>query len=312
MSFNVEIYKMLNPDLRFKKLNDYEKHYMMIGKKQGRPIDIYSVYPEFNIDQYRANYADLHNLSNDEVVKHWITSGNREGRVYVQLNKFGYINGIDMIYWINLDRSSNRKADMERILNKLSVPNTRIRASDGKLENVREYFINTLVINNNGEYGCLLSHLRTIKQFWESGLERCLILEDDITLDFMKYWKKDINTVINEAPNDWEVIGMTQTLDSSSNIAGDYTPFWDYFFSAQGYIINRSGAQKIMSLYKLDKWELNIDYHTSEKVIYGNTKMYVYKYPYFTYSLYNNSTIHINHSELHRIAKENSVNMWLT
>ena len=128
----------------------------------------------------------------------------------------------------------------------------------------------------------------------------------------MKYWNKDINTVISEAPSDWEIIGMSQTLNCNSNITGNYTPFWYGFYSAQSYIINRSGAQKIMNLYKLDKWDLNIDHHTSEKVIFGNTKMYVYKYPYFTYSLDNKSTIHNDHLDLHRRAKENSINMWLS
>jgi GR25 family glycosyltransferase involved in LPS biosynthesis len=310
MVFNVEVYKLLNPDLRFKKPNDYMKHYMFIGKKQGRKSSVLEIYPDFSIDQYKANYSDLSNLSNVALIKHWLTSGIREGRLYTPLNKLNYINGIDMIYWINLDRSIERRNNMEIIMNKINVKNTRIKASDGKLEKVKESFKTTLDTNSSSEYGCLLSHLRAIKQFWESGLERCLILEDDITLEFMKYWKNDINSIITQAPGDWEIIGLSQTLNNNSKIIGDYTPYWHGFYSTVSYIINRKGAEKIMDMYKLNIWNLNKHIHKAEPIIYGNTKMYVYKYAYFTYSLENESTIHIDHFGLHKLAKENSIKIW--
>jgi GR25 family glycosyltransferase involved in LPS biosynthesis len=310
MVFNLEVYKLLNPDLRFKKANDYIKHYMIVGKKQGRKSSILEVYPDFNIEQYKANYSDLSHLSGIDLIKHWLSIGYKEGRLYIPLNKLKHINGIDIIYWINLDRSTDRRSNMEKFLSKVTIPNIRIKGSDGKFENVKDSFKNTVETTSNSEYGCLLSHLRTIKKFWESGLERCLILEDDITLEFIKYWKHDLNTIISGAPDDWDIIGLTQTLNNNSNIKGLYTPFWYGFYSAQGYIINKNGADKIMKLYKLDKWEINLSYHTTEKVVFGNTKMYIYKYPYFTYNLENTSTIHTDHYGLHKLAKENSIKMW--
>jgi GR25 family glycosyltransferase involved in LPS biosynthesis len=40
------------------------------------------------------------------------------------------------------------------------------------------------------EYACLLSHLTTIKTFNESEYEIAMIMEDDVSMDFIKYWKK--------------------------------------------------------------------------------------------------------------------------
>lgn len=47
-----------------------------------------------------------------------------------KINK--YINGFDIIYWINLDRSIDRKNHMENVLNKISIKNSRIPAVDGR------------------------------------------------------------------------------------------------------------------------------------------------------------------------------------
>ena len=33
-----------------------------------------------------------------------------------------------------------------------------------------------------------------------------LILEDDLCLDFINYWDSSIENIIENAPNDWEII----------------------------------------------------------------------------------------------------------
>ena len=120
-----------------------------------------------------------------------------------------YFDAIDIIYWINLDRSENRRTNMEEILKKIPVKNERISAVDGKtvpLEEILSHFILNKINITNYEYACTLSHLNTIKKFSETDYKYALIFEDDVTLEFVKYWDKKISTIINEAPNDWEVL----------------------------------------------------------------------------------------------------------
>ena len=45
---------------------------------------------------------------------------------------------------------------------------------------------------SKGEYACTLSHIETIRKFSESPYEIALIFEDDVTMEYEKYWKKSI------------------------------------------------------------------------------------------------------------------------
>ena len=49
---------------------------------------------------------------------------------------------------------------------------------------------------SKGEYACTLSHLETIRKFSESPYEIALIFEDDVTMDYEKYWKKTLEQII--------------------------------------------------------------------------------------------------------------------
>ena len=122
-----------------------------------------------------------------------------------------YLNGIDIIYWINLDRSTERKDIMNEMFKDevfKGIPNERISAVDGENEELVYSKFKTDNYNVSGakEYACLLSHLDTINKFDKSKYEIALILEDDCTLELKKYWTKSIKDIINNAPKNWEVI----------------------------------------------------------------------------------------------------------
>lgn len=127
---------------------------------------------------------------------------------------------IDVIYWINLDRSKDRRENSENNLKNINNKNIRISASDGVLdsdENIYGKFtnVNKSEINKNitrKEYACLLSHLEAIRQFANSDHEIALILEDDFTFEFSKYWNKPISEIINGAPCNWDIISLGFSL----------------------------------------------------------------------------------------------------
>ena len=63
---------------------------------------------------------------------------NGESTLYVpvvEINKDGYLNGIDVVYYINLDRSTTRRNEMDNLLQNSmfhSIPTIRFPAYDGK------------------------------------------------------------------------------------------------------------------------------------------------------------------------------------
>jgi GR25 family glycosyltransferase involved in LPS biosynthesis len=231
----------------------------------------------------------------------------------MNINK--YMNCIDIIYWINLDRSENRRKNMLNILDNIQIPNQRINAIDGKMLSNNHIYDRLKGINKmrtKTEYACLLSHLDTIKLFSNSPYVNALILEDDISLEYAKYWNKSICDIIKNAPTDWEIIMLNYisrekltklyTLNVNGNIS-----------SCQAYIINKRAAQKLMNNILLfdNKYTLNKNFtHTADDYIYSSLRTYVYKYPYFTYSIENDSTIHNWHLDYHNYGKVLSLQRW--
>jgi hypothetical protein len=88
MNFNWEIYKELNPDLGASRLTkeQIEKHYKNNAIKENRHVKIADRYPDFNLFQYRKNYADLAKLTDVQLIIHWIRHGVNEERTYLDLD----------------------------------------------------------------------------------------------------------------------------------------------------------------------------------------------------------------------------------
>ena len=222
------------------------------------------------------------------------------------------LNGIDVVYYINMDKSTDRKQYMETdvfadpIFD--SIPIKRIHGVDGNSEEVTNYLKNDSPLS--GELGCLLSHLNAIQKFNESQYETALIFEDDVSIEFKSKWKKTLREIMDESPTDWDIlqlayIGTIPTTDYDKPRA-----------SAAAYLIQKRGATKIMELSKLDKtsgkYVLDSDFYKNNTVadyfIYNspNINAYCYKYPMFTYRDDNDSTLHSDHLANHVESKKNT------
>ncbi|MEM7301079.1 MAG: glycosyltransferase family 25 protein [Pseudomonadota bacterium] len=89
-------------------------------------------------------------------------------------------------YFINLDRSTERRAHMEREFARIDVPNARVSGIDGHALTEDPPEVDRALYRRchgreirQGEIGCYLSHLKALRSFLESGEEHGVILEDD-------------------------------------------------------------------------------------------------------------------------------------
>jgi GR25 family glycosyltransferase involved in LPS biosynthesis len=230
-----------------------------------------------------------------------------------------YFDLVDIIYWINLERSVDRRVKLEQTLNLFPVKNIRYEAIDGLLisdENLYGKFQTKQFYRRKVEYACLLSHLSVIKLFSESTNNYALILEDDVNLEFLKFWNKPISEIVKDAPTDWDIIMLTYMNNSKINDV--YTLNKGNIYSCAAYIINKSAANKLIkNIYKNDKYQLN-DYtqgmlkqHVSDSFIFGELTTYVYKYPYFTYPTDNDTNINPHQSDYHNKTKIIATIPWL-
>jgi GR25 family glycosyltransferase involved in LPS biosynthesis len=197
-------------------------------------------------------------------------------------------------YWINLDKCIQRRENIEKMFTKHNIKNVRIRAILGGPN------------ETDKNLACTKSHKKAIKTFYNTNTDVGIICEDDLTMEYQQYWRKSLTDVIEKAPADWEIIQLSATVDQFWVYATltqhpyEYIP--TYVPSALCYAINRKGAKKILDKKLASHW-LSFIYYT-DTYIYDSVKTYLYKYPMFTYSDDNNSTIHNEHVPGHIYSKK--------
>jgi len=231
-----------------------------------------------------------------------------------------YLKGIDIIYWINMDSSKDRFNSMTEVLKDdcfANIPKERITGFDAKLNPtmVMNHFVLETTKQPETAYGCLLSHLESIRTFHNSPHEVALIMEDDVNLEFKKYWNKTVKQIMQNAPPDWDIIMLSYILMGDDIYYHWETTTTDYkkelTASCLSYIINKKGSKKIMESYK-DKWVLDPTMwtHAADGYIYLKTNTYCYKYPMFIYNDDIDSTIDIAHLSINKPSKDEIVKQY--
>ena len=132
-----------------------------------------------------------------------------------------------IVYYINLDHRTDRRARIEKQLEGLPWPVERIRA------------IHT---PGRGIIGCGASHTRALERFLETDHESCIIFEDDFA-----FVRPKTDIIIPEF--DWDVIMLAGCVTQVE-------PFNDEFDRAievgtlGGYMVHRNFAPKLLANYK--------------------------------------------------------------
>jgi len=218
----------------------------------------------------------------------------------IQNKQVDKVNGIDHIVWINLDRSPDRKVQMEKILEKINVNNTRIKAIDGLNEDMDQY-------NNlegpltKYEKACTLSHIKAYSYLKNIPGEYFIVLEDDMNLNNLKYFNHDLEAIISNAP-DFDILLISHThYCLLSNL---YSNYKDTKVGSTGaYIISRQGLNKLFEVAEYDitnnKFNLYKPLSPADIFLYKYLETYIYKYNFLTPND-NTSTIHSDHLDFHK------------
>jgi GR25 family glycosyltransferase involved in LPS biosynthesis len=266
----------------------------------------YFIYNDIN----DSNINDLHIYINNSSKKKLLNKTWYKNNYINNEHLNNYLQGIDIIYWINLDTAIDRRRIMEGWLARLNIPHVRISAVDGRNMSDDELYANFIFEDNlkkmkKVEYACLLSHLKTLLLFQKiiaegKKYQNALILEDDMTLEYTKYWNKPISVIMNEAPLDWEIIMMNYNIRDQNVPSELYilntsktTNVVNIYASTGAYIININGVNNLLNkIYNDGRFVLKKYYfHHADIYIYNLVTTYVYKYPYFIYKDNNDSDI---------------------
>jgi hypothetical protein len=250
------------------------------------------------------------------------------------------------IFYINLDRCLSRNENIIKELNKFNCLYERISGVDMnmitdicegetysinfdktiwfkqnnykmiKKDNKRYILINNKIIKCNSEMyksvAIVLSMFKVFTRISELNHEICVIMEDYVSFKYIKNWNEQINTIIKNAPNDWNIIklhvsnkeGCESMIElNKQNIM--YTKLLSiYGPSAMCYIIKKSAVNKILKryLHTDNKYHLPFGFENcnNESIVFKLNNIYVYTEPIIC-SIENNITCKndINNADLY-------------
>jgi GR25 family glycosyltransferase involved in LPS biosynthesis len=222
------------------------------------------------------------------------------------------------LYYINLDRSVERRQQLEQQLERYKIKATRISGTDGRTFNTE--FINTLtqppkgVANNELEHACTVSHLKTIQKFLQDDYNYAMIVEDDVDLSLHRLWKESLGNSLLKLPSDWDIVLLYDSQASINNSNAKNNKFvkgknW----GTVAYAISRKGAENILKSvpHINNRWDFTkMPVVAADVILYGNSNN-VYVLNRLAPLCQDPSTIHPNHDHVHLDIRNNIINCLL-
>lgn len=215
------------------------------------------------------------------------------------------------IYYINLDRRVDREKNMINQFKKHNIENyTRISAVDYR--NLKNLFNGSFSINdktfyykNNcdlrfkkrspqtlGTIACVLSHLKTLYIAKQKNLDYVIIMEDDISLDYLSHWELSFNEMFNLFPKDWNIIQLhtiskyilkkiiPKTELFTKKKLNDNNNF--YYLGTAFYIISKKGINEILDKHfdhLTNTFILKGPHPAADGLLYNINSSYIYNRP---------------------------------
>jgi GR25 family glycosyltransferase involved in LPS biosynthesis len=225
------------------------------------------------------------------------------------------LKGMGPIYYLNLDGQPERREFMEGQFKYWEVENyERISAYDGRDDDLSDILVGKYPeMMSSGEIGCTTSHLKALKHYLEtSDSPYAIIMEDDCSLETVRFWNFSWKEFIAHFPYDWDVvqIAVICTGDIHVNLHKRFVND----FSTACYVINRNHAEKLVRLHcREDKYKLDMGVKprpVADDLIYnaGNT----FSIPLLLYQIEMGSSIHQDHIDaFHKGNHQAQSNFWV-
>lgn len=144
---------------------------------------------------------------------------------------------IDVVYYINLATATDRREEIERELLKVLPDLSKVR----RIEAVRHEL---------GSLGCSLSHIKALEHFIASGLETCLVLEDDFTFKLSKVETFDLMNRFASLNIRYDVLLLGCDMKSHEESSVDFLLRTRKANSTASYIVGSKYAPKLLENFR--------------------------------------------------------------
>ena len=217
------------------------------------------------------------------------------------------------LYYINLDGQPERDAAMQSMCKYWELNPTRISAFDGRNSSLNHILEGSHDIGiSSGEVGCVTSHLKAIKQWYETtDTPYAIFAEDDVSFDTARFWKFTWDEFVEKLPYDWDVVQLA--IINPGVVYASMHARWVNDFSTACFMVTRHHAKKLIDHHCVgDKFRLDQGVKprpVADDLIYNCGRTYAI--PLFHYKIEMGSSIHPEHIEVfHKGSHQGILNHW--
>ena len=232
-------------------------------------------------------------------------------------NKSAYkLQNFGPIYCINLDGQPERWDYMEQQFEYWELSDYhRVSAYDGREDDLGDILKGRYPEHmTSGEVGCVTSHLKAIKHWYEtSDSPYAIIMEDDCNLDTVRYWNFTWQDAVSRFPYDWDLVQLA--IICTGDVHVKIHKRFVNEFSTACYVITRHHAEKMIRLHcREDKYKLDNGVRprpVADDLLYNSGNSY--SIPFLLYKLELGSSIHPDHIDtFHKGNHQAIMNFWET
>jgi hypothetical protein len=116
------------------------------------------------------------------------------------------------INFINLERDKQKKINMETLLQNHNLQYERVEGYDFKNNNLPTYkIINSIIEPNIKEMSITFTHFKVFEKYDNDNYndnDYIIVMEDDISFDYINDFKKEIDECLLKIPLDWNYINL--------------------------------------------------------------------------------------------------------
>lgn len=197
------------------------------------------------------------------------------------------------IYYINLDRSVDRNESFINEMKSYDVQNyVRVSAIDGKEIDRYEYGeVNGIKYKANSQakkvqLAVTLSHIRSILEGHSRGHENIMVMEDDAEMTLVPYWKKSLETIIGELPEDCDILLLSNHRHVKEKTLRLIKINSLRDFNGVCYIVTKRGMDKISKRFHPPGSDVDIDLTPISNNVFdcgflGSLDVYTYNVTHF-------------------------------
>lgn len=185
------------------------------------------------------------------------------------------------VNYISLEESVDRQKSLENQFKKFGVTNFSPLLSKRFSEENDEVFGSQVHILDDGTKGCVVSHIKMIKKWYdETNEEYGFFCEDDLSLESLQYWDFTWDEFVERIPENIDCVQLYCIRKGQKPVL--FESRWQTDWSVTAYILTRDYAKKIIDQYYVSDSEFNLEvydtgwYPMPENVLfYGHGNVYV-------------------------------------